>query len=174
MSITVDKDEADKVQFDATEVRGRDPNYVYRWARCKVGEENDSVNLATHELHGYEIVSRKDESSILNSRTRVKRDSDVDDTIRWGDMILMRIPKEDYEKRLAAERAKIFRQTKGVAEAYKASIARISQSDNNAYEEHRDNPSMQTVEPKEERMTQQQLDAAMKIASGIEEDLKEE
>jgi hypothetical protein len=174
MSITVDKDEADKTQFDATQVRGQDPNYVYRWARCRIGEENDSVNLATHEMHGYEVVSRKDESSILNSRTRVKKGADTDDTIRWGDMILMRIPKDMYEARRAAERAKILRQTKGVAEAYKASIAQISQSDNNAYEEHRDNPSMSTVSPKEEKMTQQQLDAAMKIASGIEEDLKEE
>lgn len=171
MGITVDKDEADKLQFDATNVRGQDPAFHYRWARCKVGEENDSVNLATHELHGYEIVHKKNESSILNSRTRVKRDDDVDDTVRWGDLILMRIPKEQYEVRLAQERAKIFRQTKGVAEAYKQSIAKISQSNDNAYEEHRPNPSMNTAESSE-TMTPSQLDAAMKIASGIEEDLK--
>src|SRR5215831_17444400 len=128
MSVTVEKDEKDKQQFDATRITGGDPNYHYRWARCG-REGEDTTNIAMHEMHGYEVVSRKDEKSVLSERTRMKKGADTDDTIRWGDLILMRIPKELYEDRLAQERAKILRQTKGVAEHYKRSIANIARSE---------------------------------------------
>lgn len=174
MSIDVTKDETDQRQFDATVVEGKDPNFHYRWARCGINGEA-RTNIAMHEMHGYEVVKRTSERSILGEGTRIKKAEDLDECVRWGDMVLMRTPKENYEARLARERAKIFRQTKGVAEAYKNSIAKLAKSEDNAFEEHRANPDLQTsVDRGEEKMTPQQLDLAMKLASGIEEVLEEE
>jgi hypothetical protein len=104
----------------------------------------------------------------------VKKPTDVDDCVRWGDMVLMRTPMENYEARQARERARIFRQTKGVAEAYKNSIAKIAKDEDNAFEEHRASPEMRSTGDREEKMTPKQLEVAMKLASGIEEVLEEE
>jgi hypothetical protein len=139
MGIEVITDEADQVQFDATRVEGLDPNYMYRWAR------KDELQIATHELHGYEIVDRTTEKSLLNDRTRMKKGEDLSKNIEWGDMILMRIPKDLYEKRRMKENERILRKTRGVTASYKNAVARITGSTDNAYEEHKDNRAMKTA-----------------------------
>jgi len=143
MSVEVIRDEADKEQFDATMVEGKDPNYHYRWAR------KDDKNILRHQLRGYEVVERTTERHIVDEHSRIKKGEDTSKAVEWGDMILMRTPKENFEARQGRERSKILRQTKGVAQAYKATIERMSGSSKTAIEEHRDNPSMRRVEDPE-------------------------
>jgi len=133
MAVEVLQDEADKVQFDATYIKGLNADFRYRWVR------KQDVNITRKQLMGYEIVTRSTEEHAISDRTRIKKPEDVSTQIEWGDMILMRIPMEKFEGRLAAKRARILRQTKGVAQAYKDAIARLSPRDENpAFEEHHD------------------------------------
>lgn len=161
MDVTVTKDEVDKQQFDATQVDGKDPDRVYRWAR------DEDRNIRMHELHGYQIVERTTEQSILSDRTRMKKGQDNDNSIRWGDMVLMSIPRMLFEKRIARERALIVRRTQGVTEEYKSAMARITGNSNAAFEEHRHNPSMRTVT---EEMTPEQAVAALELNNASVED----
>ena len=173
MGVEVLKDESDKVQFDASKVDGLDPNYHYRWARIEPGQDPDlDRNLSARILDGYEVVERDQEKSLLTDTTRVKMGKQLDNTIRWGrDMILVRTPKENYERRVRQEQARTARQTQGVARAYKEAIRKAT-GENLAYEEHRDpkgsgnRPAYNTsaTSAEAEEMSPEQMREAMKLA----------
>lgn len=136
MGVSVIKDSADQQQFDATKVEGLDPAYHYRWVR------KDPVNVTRQQLKGYETVVKAPEMvHVVSDRTKLKKGEDQTTAIEWGDLILMRTPKDNHEARLAQKRARILRQTKGVAAGYKAAIARMTQAEESrelAFEEHTD------------------------------------
>lgn len=137
MGIEVTKDAADQDQFDATRVSGLDPNYHYRWVR------KDPVNMTRQQAKGYVVVEKTPEiEHVLNAGTKIKKGTDTTTALEWGDMILMRTPNERFEERLARKRAKIVRQTKGVTQAYKEAIGRMSRAngqENLGFEEHKEN-----------------------------------
>lgn len=133
--ITVTKDEQDQQQFDATAVTGLDPSKHYRWVR------KDPVNVARQQAKGYvQTVRTPDMVHVVNDTTKIKKGEDTSTAIEWGDMILMETSQEAFEARQARKRAKIVRQTKGVTQAYKEAIARMSRAEgqeNLGFEEHR-------------------------------------
>lgn len=136
MSVEVIKDADDQQQFDATRLEGLDPAFKYRWVR------KDPVNLTRKEMIGYEVVQKTPEMvHLVNDRTKIKKGEDTSSAVEWGDMILMRLPRDRYEARLARKREKTLRQTKGVAQAYKQTIARMAAAQDGrplAFEEHKD------------------------------------
>jgi hypothetical protein len=174
MSLDVVRDEADKVQFDASMVKGLDPNRHYRWCRIDDKDLDMDRNLSQRMRDGYEVVKRTTESHELSDQTRVKQGLQLDNTIRWGrDMILVSCPKEHFEKRLAMERARTVRQTLGVTKAYKDAIRRVTGDPNLAYEEHRDPKDAyktSRTSAEGEQMTEEQMKAAMKLAGNVTED----
>lgn len=129
-AVEVTRDEADKEQFDASVVIGRKPGRYYRWAR------NDPRNLIMRKLDGYEVCTDPDVKSALGTTTRLKKGTDIDDTVTWGDLILVETSQENHDRLVERERAKIVRQTKGVMTSYRAAIAKAAQGQDLAFEEH--------------------------------------
>lgn len=135
MGIEVTKDETDQKQFDATRLYGNiDPSRHYRWVR------KGDVNITRKKLMGY-VPVRKDEGveHVMDDTTRMKKGEGESMLIEMGDAILMSCPKEKFEERQAARRSKILRQTKGVTQAYKDAVARMSRAEgqeNLGFEEH--------------------------------------
>lgn len=115
MALEVKKDAADQTQFDALAIRDKKPGYVYRWGR------QSDMSIASHEFHGYEIVSKDDDTarSVLSASTRMKKGEDADTAIRLGDLVLMRIPQEKYDERMRAEAALVKRREAAVVGAFK-------------------------------------------------------
>lgn len=134
--IEITKDEIDQHQFDATMVQGLDPSKHYRWVK------KTPVNVTRKGLQGYVQTVRTPElRHVVDTTTPMKKGEDISSAIEWGDMILMEMPKEVFEDRLNRKRARILRQTKGVAQAYRAAIARMSEGagqKNLGFEEHTD------------------------------------
>lgn len=114
--VEVVQDEADKHQFDASVVLGKKPGRWYRWGR------NDQRNLIMRKLEGYEICTDPDVRSALGANTRMKKGEDVDDTITFGDMVLLETSMENHERREELDRRKILRRTQGVMNQMKQKI----------------------------------------------------
>lgn len=176
MSIEVTRDEVDKQQFDGSAVKNLDPNFHHRWARVDNQKDLEADrNLQQRMLDGYEIVTRTTEEHPLSDVTRIKQGLQLDNTIRWGDLILVRIPKEQFERRVARERARTARQTLGVTRAYRDAIRKITGEEHLAYEEHRDPKgiggySTSKTSAEGEEMTEAQMQKAMKLAGAVTED----
>lgn len=135
--VEVTKDEADRKQFDALDLKNKDPNKVYRWSRDK------DMNVARHKFNGYDIVDSKTDKveSVMTPSTRMKKGEDVDTTVRVADMVLMSTSKENHEKLLKQRQEKINRQTRSVADDFKRA-ARSTGGSITAYEEHSENRGM--------------------------------
>ena len=141
--VRVTKDEVDRKQFDALELKDRDPNKVYRWAKKR------DINMARHKFHGYDPVDRNTDKvrSVCDDSTRMKKGEDVSTSIEFADMILISTPRENHERLLRERQDKIQRQTRGVTGEYKRAVGQIA-GPGIAYEEHQDNPAMRGMSDK--------------------------
>lgn len=131
--VEVLRDEGDKHQFDASIVLGRKEGRYYRWGR------NEARNLIMRKLDGYEVCVDPDVKSALGPDTRLKKGADVDDTISFGDMILLETSVENHERLMELDRRKIVRRTKGVMTSYRQKIREASPGDvgrDLSFEEH--------------------------------------
>ena len=131
MGVEVTRDQADKRQFDGLALRNRNPAMVYRWAR------KDDYQIAMHRYHGYEVVDRKEDKveSELNSGTRMKKADDLDTTIQLGDLVLMSIRKDLYDKRRNEEDTLARRRQLAVTRGYHEEVRRIVGQTGVSYEE---------------------------------------
>jgi len=82
------KEMSDK-EIDVLDVQGKDPKYSYRWLNTH------KQNLATKKARGWEVVNDP----------KIKTFSGTpDSTHQIGDMVLARMPKEQYEKMMKRKR----------------------------------------------------------------------
>lgn len=118
--VQVLRDEADKEQFDASVVLGKKPGKHYRWGR------NDPKNLLMRRLEGYDVCHDPDVKSALGEDTRIKKGGDVDDTITFGDLILLETSQENHQRLVDKEHAKIARRTSGVMDNFNNTVRRAT------------------------------------------------
>lgn len=128
--VQVLRDEADKVQFDASVILGKKPGKYYRWGR------DEPKNLLMRRMEGYEVCRDPDVKSALGENTRLKKGTDVDDTIRFGDLVLLETTEENHENILKRDNARVARLTGGVMSSYREAVRRATGRDDLVIEEH--------------------------------------
>lgn len=134
MGVEVVKEEIEKRPFDPSEVRNKDPNYVYRWAR------KADINLRRHEYKGYEFVNattNKGEKISEDPRTGVIKVPDGSRHI--GDTVLMRIGKGVNDQRKKENHDKARRRLDAAKSEYLEKYR-----DSGAYEQHGESAGMTT------------------------------
>lgn len=96
------------VRFDPTVLNDPDPNYRYKFVNVR------TERVARHQAAGYEIIPAEDPASpIVRQATQTKTGGK-----EYGDMVLMRTPRENYEQRRAkARRKNELWQRKGIDQA---------------------------------------------------------
>ena len=70
-----------------------DPNRHYRWVRT----DGQNASVMRHKLLGYRLESATAQGG---ARPLATPESNIDDSIRIGDVMLMSCPKADFERRL--------------------------------------------------------------------------
>jgi len=132
--VQVLRDEADKVQFDASVILGKKPGKYYRWGR------DEPKNLLMRRLDGYDVCIDPDVKSALGESTRMKKGMNVDETIRFGDLILLETSQENHDRLIAQENERIVRRTSGIMSSYRHAIQRATGRDDLVIEEHAASP----------------------------------
>jgi hypothetical protein len=100
----------------ATELQGRDPNFVYQYFSTDPQQpSNVDKKLRPHEVgnqasgyatvDGWEIVHSQTDRTARPVDARTDQGKPIDTTHRYGRQILCRIPKDEFAKYQAAEEA---------------------------------------------------------------------
>lgn len=95
MNVSVDRDVADKEQFDATRVTNADPGFKYRLLNV------NSHNMARKQFKGWVPVTDGKEKLALDMATPIKVGAPLDSTRGFADVILAKMPIEEHEARIA-------------------------------------------------------------------------
>lgn len=77
-------------------------------------------------LEGYDVCHDPDVKSALGEDTRIKKGGDVDDTITFGDLILLETSVENHQRLVDKEHAKIARRTSGVMDNFNNTVRRAT------------------------------------------------
>lgn len=134
MGVEVTKEDRENKPYDPLEVRNKDPNYEYRWAR------KTDINLRKKEYQGYEFVNattNKGEKISEDPRTGVIKVPDGSRHI--GDTVLMRVSKAVYDGRRRESVDKAQRRLEAAKHEYLD-----KHRGTGAYEDHKDNKGMTT------------------------------
>ena len=94
--ITIDEIVDISPYFDDLYVGKKDPEFVYRWLN------NSPANISKKLRYGYEIIRRSKDSP--KEKPILELQGQVDSLRRSGDLVLSKIPKKLYEKRMAAKK----------------------------------------------------------------------
>lgn len=122
MTIEFVKDERDKRAADPLRVPER-AGFVRRWVRTK-GYDAEG-HMARRREQGYVPVDRTPESAEAGNDPRLTgaHASQLDSTIKRGDLMLMECPEERVTARRKAQQELTERRTRGVTERMQADIA---------------------------------------------------
>ena len=86
-------------------VPDKDPNFVYRWMNCSAGPQGDqNMYMAQHE--GWEVApmdADKIPPAVLSVTGQAVSQPGGSTAHRRGDLVLYRMPKEQWEKTVHAE-----------------------------------------------------------------------
>lgn len=112
-------------ETDLLAVRNKQPGFVYRWIRSR------DRDIARQQSRGWEIIQNGPEKSVLTPWAGMqKKGTDVDGTITHNDLILARMPIEQFERRLAQpNRERIATQTASVSAGVKRVAGNLALDD---------------------------------------------
>ncbi len=80
---------------DLLKVNEKDPRFTYRW--IKIG--SNVPIYGGQDVRGWELVRRKDTDKVLDGLLSDFSVTALDSTIRIGDLVLAKMPKETAEER---------------------------------------------------------------------------
>lgn len=98
----------------ANELQKRDPNYVYQWFSLDPNHpQYVGRYLSEHEVGSsvsgfatiapWEVVQRTTDPRVAQVEPRTDQGKPIDSTVRHGNQILARLPKEEHEKYAQAD-----------------------------------------------------------------------
>lgn len=93
--------------LDGSQVSGALADYVYVWEQADIHNRFGGLWVTQAKSKGWEVVS--------GSMPEASERRFVDGTRRWGDTILLRMPRERYEALEAADRRRRLARTEGVS-----------------------------------------------------------
>lgn len=125
MGVTFVKDEADKRPADPLRAPER-PGYVRRWVRTR--GYNQEAHMQRMSEAGYVPVERAPEHESVGRDQRMKttQGTDLDKTIKRGDLMLMECPAERFAERRQAVRALTESRTRGVMGRFSEEVRKQS------------------------------------------------